>query len=77
MASLPSLKSQEILQALLKVGFYIRRQKGSHARLFHSQKSDLKLTIPIHNQDIPDRTLRRILKQANLTDDEFLKLLRK
>jgi predicted RNA binding protein YcfA (HicA-like mRNA interferase family) len=77
MPNLPSLKSQEVIQALIKAGFYIRRQKGSHARLFHRQRPDLKITVPVHNRDIPENTLKRILKQAELTEQDFLKLLKK
>lgn len=76
MASLPALKSLEVIQALKKGGFYVHRQKGSHARLFHKHRSDIKVTVPVHNRDLPEKTLRRILKQADLTEEAFLKLLR-
>lgn len=76
MPELPSLKGYEVLQALKKAGFYIHRQKGSHARLFHRDRPDLKVTLPVHGRDMPQKTLRRILKQADLSDGEFLKLLR-
>jgi hypothetical protein len=55
---------------------YKHHQKGSHTRLFHQQKPELKVTVPVHNKDLPEKTLRRILKQAHVTDDKFLKLLR-
>jgi predicted RNA binding protein YcfA (HicA-like mRNA interferase family) len=77
MPSLPSFKGHEVLRALLRGGFYIHHQKGSHARLFHQDKLELRITVPIHNKDLPEKTLRRILKQADLTDKEFLKLLRR
>jgi predicted RNA binding protein YcfA (HicA-like mRNA interferase family) len=77
MPGLPSLKSNEVLQALIKAGFYIRRQKGSHARLFHRQRTDLKITVPVHNKDIPENTLKRRLTQAGLTTEDFIKLLNK
>jgi hypothetical protein len=32
--------------------------------------------MPVQNKDLPEKTLKRILKQADLTDEEFLKLLR-
>lgn len=73
--SLPALKPKEVLQALLKAGFYIHHQTGSHARLFHRERADLRVTIPIHSKDLPMGTLHRILKQAGLTVEEFKKLL--
>jgi len=76
MAKLPIVKGEEALKALLKTGFYIHHQTGSHARLFHKTKPDLKITVPIHSKDIPKGTLKRILKQADLSIEEFLRLLR-
>jgi predicted RNA binding protein YcfA (HicA-like mRNA interferase family) len=75
MSTLPVLKGREVLQALLKGDFYIHHQRGSHARLFHRTRPELKVTVPVHNKDLPERTLRAILKQADLSDDEFLNLL--
>jgi predicted RNA binding protein YcfA (HicA-like mRNA interferase family) len=75
MASLPVLKPKEVIRALQRAGFYIHHQTGSHARLFHRTKSYLKITVPIHSRDIPQPTISRILKQAEISKEEFLKLL--
>jgi len=73
---LPVLKPKEVIAALLRAGFYVQRQKGSHARLLHRTKPELHVTVPIHSKDIPPTLLKyRILKQANLSDEEFLELL--
>jgi predicted RNA binding protein YcfA (HicA-like mRNA interferase family) len=77
MTSLPSIKAKELLQALLKADFYIRHQRGSHARLFHHRNPVLRVTIPVHSKDVPEGTVRRIIKQSGLTDDEFLELLKR
>jgi predicted RNA binding protein YcfA (HicA-like mRNA interferase family) len=77
MASLPPLSGHEVLKALLKGGFYIRHQRGSHARLFHTEASELRVTVPVHGKALPERTLRSILKQANLTVDQFVELVKK
>jgi len=76
MDSLPILKPQELVRALLRGGFYIHHQTGSHARLLHRTRPELKVTVPIHSKDIPKGTLRRILRQADLTMEEFMELLR-
>jgi len=76
MPGLPTLKGREVLRALRRGGFYVHHQRGSHARLLHGVKTNLRVTVPIHNKDLPEKTLRRILKQADLTDEGFLKLLR-
>ena len=73
MPSIPVLKPQEVVRALGRAGFYIHHQTGSHARLIHKTRPELRVTIPIHSKDIPKGTLRRILKQADLTVEEFHK----
>jgi len=75
MDSLPVVKSRQVISALLKGGFYLHHQTGSHARFIHETRSDLKVTVPVHSKDIPKGTLRRIIKQADLTVEEFLQLL--
>jgi len=75
MDSLPVLKPRQVIAALLRSGFYLHHQTGSHARLVHETKSNLRITVPIHSKDMPKGTLRRIIRQAGLTVDEFLKLL--
>jgi predicted RNA binding protein YcfA (HicA-like mRNA interferase family) len=37
----------------------------------HSKKNELRITIPIHSGDLPKPVLRSILKQAQLTIEEF------
>jgi predicted RNA binding protein YcfA (HicA-like mRNA interferase family) len=76
MPKLPVLNGREVLRVLLKAGFYIHHQSGSHARLFHSQRPELHVTIPIHKKDLPEKTLKSILKQADIKEVEFLRLLK-
>jgi predicted RNA binding protein YcfA (HicA-like mRNA interferase family) len=76
MTKLPSLKANEVLRVLLKAGFYVNHQRGSHARLFHESRHQLRVTIPIHSRELPDLTLRSIIRQSGLTDDEFVVLSR-
>lgn len=73
MHKLPSVKPDEVIKALKKVGFYEVRQKGSHLQM---KKGNLLVTIPIHSRDLNTGTLKSILRQAKLTVDEFLELLR-
>ena len=63
------------MRALLAAGFYIDHQSGSHARLLHHTRSELRVTIPVHNKDVPIGTLKSILRQAGLTTEEFLTFL--
>ena len=73
---LPVLKPKEVIAALLRAGFYVHHQRGSHARLLHRTRLDLRVTISVHSKDVPPSLLKyRILKQADLTEEEFLRLL--
>jgi predicted RNA binding protein YcfA (HicA-like mRNA interferase family) len=71
----PVVKASVCLKALERAGFYIDHQTGSHARMINSQNPKLRVTIPIHNKDLPYGTLRRILRQAGLNIEEFCKFL--
>ena len=78
MSKLPALKPKKVLKTLLGAGFYIYHQKGSHIQLRHNQKSHLRVTIPFHSRfDLPPSVIRNILKQSEVSKDEFLKLLNK
>ena len=73
--ALPVVKARDCLRALRTAGFYIDHQTGSHARLFHRTKPELRVTLPVHNKDLPPGTLKSILRQAGLSAEEFTKLL--
>jgi len=72
---LPVLKAKEVVRLLLRAGFYVHHQTGSHARLLHEDRPELRVTVPIHSKDVPPSLLKRILKQADLSEEEFLELL--
>jgi predicted RNA binding protein YcfA (HicA-like mRNA interferase family) len=51
-------------------------QKGSHTQLRNPGKAHLRVTIPRHDSfDLPKSVLRSILRQAEITVEEFLDLL--
>jgi predicted RNA binding protein YcfA (HicA-like mRNA interferase family) len=72
----PILKPREVLRALQKAGFVIHHQSGSHAQLKHPEKPQLRVTVPRHDRfDLPVGTLRNIIRQADMTVEEFLEYL--
>lgn len=77
MSIIPVLKGRDVLQILLKAGFRIISQKGSHIKLRHFIDKSRQVILPKHNKDLKRGTLISILKQAKLTAEEFLKLLKK
>jgi predicted RNA binding protein YcfA (HicA-like mRNA interferase family) len=69
--ALPVVKARACLHALERGGFYIHHSTGSHART----KRGLRVTIPPHNRDLPQPVLKSILRQSDLTVEEFIALL--
>jgi predicted RNA binding protein YcfA (HicA-like mRNA interferase family) len=72
---LPILKPREVIRALQRAGFYIHHQTGSHVQIKHPQKPWLRITVPFHRRDLPKPIVRSIVRQAELTMQEFLDLL--
>ena len=77
MAKLPLVSGKEVIKALSKIGFQTVGRKGSHIRL--KKKTPTKtyiVIVPLH-PEIKRGTLKSILRQAELTPNEFIRLLRK
>ena len=70
---LPVLKPREVVAALEKAGFEVKRQTGSHVIMY---KSGVRrpISIPQHPGDLPKGTVRAIIREAGLTKEEFMKL---
>ena len=77
MSVLPVIKASKLVPILVRFGFRIIRQRGSHLHLEYIPDKARKITIPMHNYDLPRKTLQSILKQAKISTKEFLKLLGK
>ena len=74
MSSLPILTSSEVIRALERVGFQVARQRGSHVILRHADGR--RTVVPVHQgHDIDRGLLLSILKDASLTQPQFLALL--
>ncbi len=75
MTEIPSLSYRKVVNALQRAGFVVVRQRGSHIRLQKRTKEKvIKLTVPAH-APIKKTTLARIIKDANLSLEEFRELL--
>lgn len=70
----PVLTGKTVINALEKIGFQVVRQKGSHVQM---EREDGRLvTIPVHaGKTIGKGLLRKILRDAELTKEEFIALL--
>ena len=77
MSILPMLRAIVIINALLKAGFVVIRQKGSHVFLRHFKDSTRFATVPRYSSDVSRKDLASILRQAKISVVEFLRLLGK
>ena len=74
MGNLAGFKYREIVKRLKKVGFaFDRPAKGSH-EIWWDPKTRARTTIPNHSGDMPEGTLRAILKQAGISPEDFLQM---
>ena len=73
MSRLPQVSGSDVVRVLQKVGFSIRRQHGSHM-IMRRNAPFAQTVVPNHRQ-IDRGTLRAILRQTDLSVDEFNKLL--
>ena len=74
--SLKPLPAKAVLKILSRLGFQVIRRRGSHVFLKHP---DGRITVvPVHAKEtIGPGLLLKILKDARVTREEFLKLLEK
>lgn len=76
MSIIPILTPSELLSVLLKAGFKIIRQKGSHIRVTHPVTGK-STTIAMHAKDFSRGITLKILNQVGISTKDFLGLLGK
>ncbi len=70
------VKPKDLLKVLIKFGFVVKRKKGSHVFLELQTLQDRRFTsISLHNEPLPKGTLKGILKQTQISEDELIELL--
>jgi predicted RNA binding protein YcfA (HicA-like mRNA interferase family) len=74
MPKLPVISGKICIQALLRLGFLVRSQEGSHVILVRDEPKK-RLVVPNH-KELEKGTLRAIIRQAGLTVEEFEALLK-
>jgi predicted RNA binding protein YcfA (HicA-like mRNA interferase family) len=73
MPKLPVLKPRQVIAALKRAGFRQVRQKGSHLQF---KRGNLLVTVPNHPGDLNPQVLKSILRQAQMSEEEFKKSLK-
>lgn len=72
MGRLAGFSYRDIIKRLKKFGFMFDRHAAGSHELWYNEETDKYTTIPNHSGDMPEGTLRAILKQADITPDDFL-----
>lgn len=73
MIRLPRTSGRDCVKALGKVGFYLKRQHGSHL-ILRRDDPFAQVVVPNH-RELDRGTLRAIIRQAGLSVNEFVRLL--
>jgi predicted RNA binding protein YcfA (HicA-like mRNA interferase family) len=60
-----------VVKVLESKGFFFISQTGSHAKYRKMGNPTLTVIVPIHGREIQYGTFRSILRQANLTENDF------
>jgi predicted RNA binding protein YcfA (HicA-like mRNA interferase family) len=74
MGRLANLSYRKVVEKLKKLGFEFYRQAAGSHEIWYNPNSNLYTTIPNHPGDIPEGTIRAILKQAQISVETFLKV---
>lgn len=68
-----SFKAREIVRILEKLGFARKRQTGSHLIMYHPKRKQI-IPVPIHAKELKRGLVKGIIKQAESSEKEFIKL---
>ena len=72
---LPRVNASDAIRALEKAGFFLARQSGSH-RIYKNAEGR-RATVPYHSgKELHPKILKSILRDADLTTEEFLELMK-
>lgn len=74
MSNFPSVKAKEFIKVIEELGFYLDRQKGSHA--IYKDNQGNRVVVPIHSgKDLKQGTLLGMIKDIGIDKETFFKLL--
>jgi len=75
-SKLPQIKDRELIRALKKLGFFEHPERGS-SHLVFAHQDGRRATVSRHpGKNIPRGTLRAIMRDINISPQEFTRLLK-
>lgn len=76
MSKLPLITVKNFEKILLRLGFEVKRQKGSH--IFYRHPDGRYTTLPMHgNQTLARPLIRQVLREIEIAPEEYIRLLNK
>lgn len=64
--------TRHVIKVLAERGFIFVSQRGSHAKYRKKVgRTSLTVIVPIHGKEIPYGTFRSILRQTQLSEEDF------
>jgi predicted RNA binding protein YcfA (HicA-like mRNA interferase family) len=69
---LAGFKYRQIIRKVKKFGFLFDRNAAGSHEIWYNPTSERYTTIPNHPGDMPEGTLKAILKQAGIDAEDFL-----
>ena len=73
MGRLAGFHYRRVVKRLKQLGFEFHRQAAGSHEIWYNPNTNQYTTIPNHPGDLPEGTLRAILRQAGIAPDDFLK----
>lgn len=70
MSNISPLPYREVIKKLRKLGFAFRRATGGSHEIWWNESTKKTCVVP-HHKEVKAGTLRSILRQAGLTENEF------
>lgn len=74
MGKLSGFRYRDIIKNLKKLGFEFYRQAAGSHEIWYNPSTKKYTTIPNHPGDMPEGSLRAILKQADVDIEVFINL---
>jgi predicted RNA binding protein YcfA (HicA-like mRNA interferase family) len=74
MGRLSGFRYRDVVQRLKRLGFAFDRQAAGSHEIWFNPELNRYTTIPNHPGDLPEGTLRAILRQAGITPEQFLSI---
>ncbi|HEY6269189.1 MAG TPA: type II toxin-antitoxin system HicA family toxin [Candidatus Acidoferrum sp.] len=71
---LPTATAKDLVRVAERLGFVLRRQRGSHA-IYVRESDQARVVIPMHKGELKRKTLRAIIQDLRISVEEFGNLL--